>query len=205
MRVIRKATGGGLKVDGSSGLVEGARFIPSPNQDGRPPGCVPELILVHGISLPPGEFGGPWIERLFTNCLEPAAHAYFEQIRDLRVSSHVLIRRDGTLLQFVPFGMRAWHAGESCWRGRERCNDFSIGVELEGIDSGPYEDAQYATLAALVVALLDAYPGLRPDAIAGHSDVSPGRKTDPGAAFEWPRLHALIRRGLESPRGSVSA
>ena len=205
MRVVPGSAGSGLKVDAPSGLVEGARYLPSPNQDERPPGCVPELIVVHGISLPPGQFGGPWIEHLFTNSLEPSAHAYFEQIRDLRVSAHALIRRDGTLVQFVPFGMRAWHAGESCWRGRERCNDFSIGVELEGIDSGPYEEAQYTTLAALVVALLEAYPKLRPDAIAGHCDIAPGRKTDPGAAFEWPRLHALVRRGLESPRGSVSA
>lgn len=205
MRVVPGSTVGGWKVDRSSGLVEGADFIPSPNQDERPPGCVPELIVVHGISLPPGEFGGPWIERLFTNSLEAAAHPYFEQIRDLRVSSHVLIRRDGSLLQFVPFDMRAWHAGQSCWRGRERCNDFSIGIELEGVDSGPYEEAQYTTLAGLVVALLDAYPALRPDAIAGHCDVAPGRKTDPGPAFEWPRLHALVRRGLALPRGSLSA
>lgn len=189
-------------MDADSGLVRGARYLPSPNRDARPPGQQPELVVVHGISLPPGEFGGPWIERLFTNTLPPDAHPYFAAVAGQRVSAHVLIRRDGSLVQFVPFQLRAWHAGASSWRGRERCNDFSIGIELEGADTTPYEDAQYHALAALVAALLRAYPTLSPDAIAGHEDVAPGRKTDPGPAFEWPRFKALLRNALALPSGS---
>jgi len=188
-----------LRADRGTGLIQGALYFPSPNCDDRPPGCAPELVVVHGISLPPGEFGGPWIERLFTNRLPPGEHPYFAQVSELRVSAHALVRRDGSILQFVPLNLRAWHAGASSWRGRQRCNDFSVGIELEGADHVPYEDAQYASLAALVAALLDAYPAMTPESIAGHSDIAPGRKTDPGPAFEWPRLHALLRQQLALP------
>jgi AmpD protein len=145
--------------------------------------------VVHSISLPPGEYGGPAIEQLFTSCLDPAAHPYFEQLRGLRVSSHYLIRRDGKLIQFVPPERRAWHAGASSWRGRPACNDYSIGVELEGTDGAAFEGAQYVTLAALIRSLRTRFPL---HSIAAHSDVAPGRKTDPGACFDWPRLHAAL-------------
>jgi len=201
MQAAIRRDGTGLRVDPSTGLLDGAAFVASPNCDDRPPGCVPELVVVHGISLPPGEFGGPWIEQLFTNSLQAAAHPYFTTIEGLRVSAHALIRRDGDIVQFVPFGRRAWHAGASSWNGRERCNDFSIGIELEGADEVSYEDAQYAALARLVAELVTAYPSLRPGAVVGHSDVAPGRKTDPGMAFDWPRLHALVQLNLA---GSVA-
>jgi N-acetyl-anhydromuramoyl-L-alanine amidase len=151
---------------------------------------VPELIVVHAISLPPDEFGGPWIEDLFLNRLDPRAHPYFAGLEGLRVSAHVLIRRDGSTLQFVPFGRRAWHAGQSCWRGRERCNDFSIGVELEGCDRQPFTGEQYRELGRLIPWLRVRFPDIAPDAITGHSDIAPGRKTDPGPCFDWPRLWA---------------
>jgi AmpD protein len=157
----------------------------------------PELIVVHGISLPPGEFGGPWIDALFTNTLPPDAHPYFEQVASLRVSAHALVRRDGEVVQYVPFHRRAWHAGQSSWMGRERCNDFSIGIELEGTDARAYESAQYASLASLVAALCRTYRTLSPERIVGHSDVAPGRKSDPGIAFDWPLLRALVRYQLE--------
>jgi N-acetyl-anhydromuramoyl-L-alanine amidase len=175
------------------GLLAGTRAVESPNCDARPARGEPELVVVHGISLPPGEFGGPWIERLFTNALPAAQHPYFETIQHLRVSSHVLIARDGTLTQYVPFGRRAWHAGPSHWRGRSACNDFSIGIELEGADDVPYDDRQYEALADLVAALQRAYPSLAEGWIAGHSDIAPGRKTDPGPAFDWGRLERAIR------------
>ena len=164
------------------------RYVESPNQDERPDGEEPTLLVVHSISLPPVEYGGDAIERFFTNCLDPAAHPYFQEIGHLKVSSHFLIRRDGGLIQFVPTTKRAWHAGVSRWRGRERCNDFSIGIECEGADDVPYTDAQYATLQELLPMLLAAYPRITPDRIVGHSDVAPGRKTDPGAAFDWARI-----------------
>lgn len=166
--------------------------MPSPNCDERPAGAGIELLVVHGISLPPGEFGGPGIVELFTNRLDPSYHPYYAQIASLKVSSHFVIRRDGALLQFVPCAKRAWHAGESSWRGRERCNDFSVGVELEGTDELPYEAAQYATLAKLTQALARRY-GIQ-DAV-GHSDVAPGRKTDPGPAFDWPRYRRMASLG----------
>jgi AmpD protein len=175
------------------GLLAGTRAVDSPNHDDRPARHEPELIVVHGISLPPGEFGGPWIERLFTNALPPHEHPYFETIQHLRVSSHVLISRDGSFTQYVPFGQRAWHAGPSHWRGRGGCNDFSIGIELEGADDVPYEDRQYEALADLVAALQRAYPSLAEGWIAGHSDIAPGRKTDPGPAFDWRRLEREVR------------
>ena len=165
------------------------RLVDSPNQDERPPGTSITLAVIHSISLPPGQFGGDAIERLFTNRLDPAAHPYFAQIAHLEVSSHFLVRRDGELVQFVPVERRAWHAGASSWRGRGRCNDFSVGIELEGTDDGPFTDAQYARLAALIGHLRRTHP-LRD--IAAHSDIAPGRKTDPGAAFDWPRLLASL-------------
>jgi AmpD protein len=161
------------------------RIVDSPNQDARPPGARVSLAVIHSISLPPGEYGGEGIERLFTNRLDPAAHPYFRQVHALKVSSHFLIRRDGELVRFVPVARRAWHAGASSWRGRPRCNDFSIGIELEGTDDTPFEDAQYAALEVLLFDLRKQLP-LRD--IAGHSEIAPGRKTDPGAGFDWQRL-----------------
>lgn len=163
-----------------------ARRVDSPNQDARPEAASPSLLVIHAISLPPGEFGGPGVEALFTNRLDPTAHPYFAEIAHLRVSAHFFIRRDGELVQFVPCGRRAWHAGASNWRGRERCNDFSLGVELEGADEQAFTEAQYATLNRLIGDLRSAYPGLVD--ITGHSDIAPGRKTDPGPGFDWGRV-----------------
>lgn len=174
---------------GADGWIAQARRVPSPNSDDRPPGAEVSLLVLHGISLPPGEFGGDGIERLFTNRLDPAAHPCFEEVAGLRVSAHFLVRRDGELVQFVAVTRRAWHAGASSWRGRARCNDFSVGIELEGADDLPYDASQYAALAALVRALASALP-LR--ACAAHSDVAPGRKTDPGASFDWAVFHARL-------------
>jgi len=181
-----------MHVDTLSGLLREARFVPSPNADPRPPGSVVDAVVIHGISLPPGEFGGPWIEALFTNTLEPRAHPYFAEIADLRVSSHLLIRRDAELVQFVPFHLRAWHAGASSLAGREGCNDFSIGIELEGADDIAYEDGQYRALAEVLAALRRAYPDIAPQRIVGHSDIAPQRKTDPGPAFDWAYLRGLL-------------
>jgi AmpD protein len=186
-----------LRVDAASGRLLGARQVESPNCDDRPAGQAPELLVVHGISLPPGEFGGPWIDALFTNSLPRDEHPYFATVADLRVSAHALVRRDGSVVQYVPFHRRAWHAGASQWRGRERCNDFSVGIELEGSDASAYAPAQYVALASIVVELCRAYPTLSADAIVGHSDVAPGRKSDPGIAFDWPLLRSLVRYGLE--------
>lgn len=177
------------RIDVAGGLIEPARQRPSPNCDDRPEGASPALLVIHGISLPPGEFGGPEIEKLFTNSLDWTAHPYFGEIRGLEVSSHLLIRRDGELVQFVPFTKRAWHAGESIFRGKSCCNDFSIGIELEGEDHVPYTDAQYATLESVVRAIMRAYPGITGRELAAHSDIAPGRKTDPGPAFDWLRLY----------------
>jgi AmpD protein len=165
------------------------RIVDSPNQDERPAGTEITLLVVHSISLPPGEYAGDAIERLFTNRLDPAAHPYFREIAGLRVSSHFLIRRDGELVQFVPVERRAWHAGVSSWRGRERCNDFSIGVELEGSDDVPFSEPQYETLTQLAKDLFAQYGELD---IAGHSDIAPGRKTDPGPWFDWGRFRASL-------------
>jgi N-acetyl-anhydromuramoyl-L-alanine amidase len=181
-----------LWIDLDNGLMRGARQVASPNYDSRPPGIEADLIVVHGISLPPGEFGGPWIDRLFTNTLPAEVHPYFAEVGPLRVSSHVVIERDGAVTQYVRFTERAWHAGKSSYQGREACNDFSVGVELEGTDTLPYEAAQYAALAQVVAALCAAYPRLSPDRLVGHSDIAPGRKTDPGPAFDWPRARQLI-------------
>ncbi len=169
-----------------------ARQVMSPNCDERPPGCGVELVVIHGISLPPGQYGGPEIDQFFTNCLDQAAHPYFTEMAHLKVSSHLLIRRDGELVQYVPLSKRAWHAGESCYRGRAACNDFSVGIELEGQDEEPYTDAQYARLADVVSRLLASFPGLSTDAITGHSDIAPGRKTDPGPGFDWDRFRSML-------------
>lgn len=179
-------------IDRERGLLRAARQVASPNCDDRPPGVVPELIVVHGISLPPGEYGGPWIDRLFTNTLPSEHHPYFATIEGMKVSSHVLIRRDGELVQYVPFHRRAWHAGASQYRGRDRCNDFSIGIELEGTDDSAYEPEQYRALSTVILQLCDTYPSLSREHVAGHSDIAPGRKTDPGQAFDWPRLRAML-------------
>ncbi len=182
-----------LKIEPATGLVVGARQVLSPHFDARPSGALPELIVVHGISLPPGEFGGPWIDQLFTGGLVPDAHPYFRDIARIRVSAHALIRRDGTIVQYVPFGERAWHAGQSHYRGRPACNDFSVGIELEGTDDLPYTDPQYDHLGTLVEALLSVYPTLSSDHIVGHSDIAPGRKTDPGPSFDWERFRGILR------------
>jgi AmpD protein len=167
-----------------------ARRIDSPNCGPRPAGEPVTLALIHSISLPPGVYGGDAIERLFTNRLDWSAHPYFERIRGLEVSSHFVIRREGELLQFVSVADRAWHAGRSSWRGRENCNDYSVGIELEGLEGETFESAQYAGLAALLTALADALPSLRE--VAGHEHVAPGRKIDPGAGFDWARLRAAL-------------
>ena len=173
----------------AEGWLSGVRRVASPNCDERPAGSEISLLVVHSISLPPGEYGGGAIEQLFTNRLDPAAHSYFGEIAGLKVSAHFLVRRDGALTQFVPTKLRAWHAGASSWRGRSACNDFSIGVELEGTDDAPFEGAQYRQLATLIRNLREELP-LRD--IAAHSDIAPGRKTDPGPGFDWPRLLAAL-------------
>ena len=176
-----------------------ARRVASPNCDPRPADTAISLVVIHGISLPPGEFGGGHVEALFQNRLDPDTHPYFREIAALRVSAHLFVRRDGELVQFVPCALRAWHAGASCWDGRERCNDFSIGIELEGTDSILYADAQYGTLLDVLRALVPRYPI---QAIAGHAHVAPGRKTDPGPAFEWQRLRAVFP-GLSIPAAAA--
>ncbi len=166
-----------------------ARRCPSPFFNVRPAGEI-SLTVIHNISLPPGQFGGPYIDQLFTGTLAPEGHPYFAEIHGMEVSAHVLIRRDGEVVQYVPFDARAWHAGRSTWRGRENCNDFSIGIELEGCDDQPFEDRQYDSLKGLLETLWAHYPATR-GALVGHSDIAPGRKTDPGPCFDWARLHPL--------------
>ena len=173
------------------GWLVDARHAPSPHHDCRPEDEAPSLLVVHNISLPPGEFGGPWIDALFAGTLDSQAHPYFAGIAHLRVSAHCLIRRDGEIVQYVPFNKRAWHAGVSCYEGRERCNDFSIGIELEGTDTEPYTDAQYRQLAAVTRTLISLYPAMK-NHMTGHSDIAPERKTDPGPAFDWTRFRALV-------------
>jgi AmpD protein len=182
-----------FKIDIGSGLVAGTTWVSSPNCDARPAGVEADLIVVHGISLPPGEFGGDGILQLFTNTLPTAGHPFYAGLQGLKVSSHFLIRRDGAVVQFVPIQQRAWHAGVSFYRGRERCNDFSVGIELEGTDECAYEPAQYVALAQLVTALCRTYASLSTEHLVGHSDIAPGRKTDPGPFFDWVRFGALLR------------
>lgn len=182
-----------FEVHAPTGLLTGVRQVLSPHRDARPSGVDADLVIVHGISLPPDEFGGPWIDRLFTGGLPRDAHPYFETIAAGRVSAHLLIRRDGEVVQYVPFGERAWHAGTSHWKGRNACNDFSIGIELEGTDVAPYESAQYDSLAGVIRALRATFGSLATAPVVGHSDVAPGRKTDPGEGFDWSRLTASLR------------
>jgi len=181
----------------NEGLVEGVRFIPSPNCDERPAAGAIDLLVIHYISLPPGAFGGTGIIEHFTNRLDPSAHPFYASIAGMKVSAHFLVRRNGELIQFVPCAKRAWHAGESSWNGRARCNDFSIGVELEGAGEVPFTAAQYRRLAALTRALRARYP-VRD--IAGHSDVAPGRKTDPGPYFDWARYRAMLKGRIATRR-----
>lgn len=169
---------------GADGWLSGVRRVPSPNFDRRPPHAAIELLVIHNISLPPGEFGGGAVEQLFTNTLDVGGHPYYAQLRDLKVSAHFFIRRGGEIVQFVSCHRRAWHAGASRWRGRERCNDFSVGIELEGSDHEAFTAPQYVALAGLTRRLRRAYP-IRE--IVGHADIAPGRKTDPGPYFDWPR------------------
>lgn len=180
-----------MKLDSETGLLDMARQVLSPNADDRPDGMPIDLLVIHNISLPPGEFGGPWIDELFCHRLDPDAHEYFRVICDMQVSCHFLIRRDGELVQYVPVQQRAWHTGQSSYQERQGCNDFSIGIELEGSDDIPYEDTQYQVLNELISALTEVYPALASN-IVGHSDIAPGRKTDPGPAFDWERLKSLI-------------
>jgi len=174
-----------MRIDTNTGLLDDVRQVYSPNCDERHCDEQINLLVIHNISLPPAEYGGPWIDALFTNTLDAMAHPYFQDIAERRVSAHVLIRRDGELVQYVPFHWRAWHAGVSCFDGRECCNDFSIGIELEGCDEQPYENLQYERLIILTRSLMNVYPDITPGRITGHSDIASGRKTDPGPAFDW--------------------
>jgi AmpD protein len=183
---------GDLTLDAGNAWLQGVHHLPSPNCDERPVGSEPELIVIHSISLPEGSFGTPHVEELFCNCLDVDAHPSFPDIAASRVSAHVLIRRDGALIQFVPFTGRAWHAGVSCYAGRDCCNDFSIGIELEGCDWQPFEARQYRRLGSLVRLLMAAWPGIDADGLVGHSDIAPGRKTDPGPHFDWRKLRGLL-------------
>ena len=177
-----------------------ARALPSPNFDPRPAGMAVSLVLLHSVSLPPGVFGGDAVERLFTNRLDWDQHPYYTTIRGLQVSAHFLLRRDGELLQFVSCDDRAWHAGRSHWRGRDDCNDFSIGIELEGLEGGAFEPAQYRQLARLLRALASHYPVTE---AVGHEHVAPGRKADPGAGFDWLRLRREMRRRRPALHGAL--
>ena len=181
-----------MQIDRQTGLLLEARQVPSPNCDDRPMHQLIDLLVIHNISLPPGQFGGPHIDALFTNSLIPEQHPYFQEIADARVSAHCLINREGALVQYVPFHQRAWHAGASRFMGLENCNDYSIGIELEGTDTVPYTPVQYAILARLIRALQGVYTDLRLDRIVGHSTIAPDRKTDPGPAFDWRHLFGLL-------------
>ena len=181
-----------MQINTKTGLIDNIQYIASPNRDDRPVDEDIDLIVVHSISLPPGEYGGPWIEKLFTNTLPADEHPYFKEIHQLKVSAHVLIRRDGSVQQFVPFHQRAWHAGASCYERRETCNDYSIGIEMEGSDDSEFEDSQYQQLAELIDALAASYEKIDKNRLTGHSDIAPGRKTDPGTGFDWNKLRALL-------------
>lgn len=191
---------GSLAAEAEIGWLAAARVCPSPNCDARPDAAEISLLVIHNISLPPGKFGGRHIDQLFTNTLDAAAHPYFAQVHTLRVSSHLLIDRRGRLTQYVPLQMRAWHAGVSTFDGRERCNDFSIGIELEGCDDQPFTQKQYRRLISVTRTLLQTFPALTSARITGHSDIAPGRKTDPGPHFDW----AFYRAALRAPAHSRS-
>jgi N-acetyl-anhydromuramoyl-L-alanine amidase len=178
----------------ADGWLTSVRRLASPNADERPPGTSIDLLVIHCISLPPERYGGPWIDALFTNTLDCDAHPYFEGLRGLRVSSHLLLRRDGSLTQYVALHRRAWHAGVSVWEGRERCNDYSIGIELEGDEQTPYTVRQYRRLASVTRVLTRAYPAITPARIVGHSDIAPDRKTDPGPSFNWERYRRSLHQ-----------
>lgn len=188
-----------MKADPVSGFVQGVRYIPSPNCDPRPDGMAPEVLIIHSISLPPGQFGGPGIEQFFCNRLNPEEHPYYREIEDMQVSAHLLIRRGGEVIQFVPLHLRAWHAGQSCCEGRTRVNDFSIGIELEGTEAQPFEPAQYQALAELTRAIRQIYPAIAPERVYGHADIAPGRKADPGPFFDWQRYRTMC---TDVPHGS---
>lgn len=182
-----------MSIDNQSGKLRNVSFIESPNCDERSSEEDINLIVVHGISLPPNEFGGDGVRQLFTNQLDPAEHPYYKSIHQLKVSAHAFIRRDGEIIQFVPFHKRAWHAGLSEYKGRCQCNDFSIGIELEGADDIPYTSSQYSALTSLINSLWQAYPHIQKEDLVGHSDIAPGRKTDPGESFDWQKLHDLLK------------
>ena len=181
-----------LSLDRAGQWFENVRRVESPNFDARPDGVAIDLLVIHGISLPPRQYGGPYIDQLFTNSLSPDAHPYFAGVAGLRVSAHLLIDRTGRVTQYVPFHQRAWHAGVSEFQGRGSCNDFSIGIELEGCDDEPYEPHQYATAAQVARLLMEQWPGITPGRITGHADIAPGRKSDPGEAFDWDYFHTLV-------------
>lgn len=185
-----------LNIDIQSGLMADARICLSPNFDDRADDNDLSLIVIHNISLPPNEFGGDGIDQLFTNTLDKNTHPFYEEIHELRVSSHLLIRRDGEIVQYVPFHKRAWHAGVSQFLGRDVCNDFSIGIEMEGTDFEPFEEIQYKKLNQTIEVLLASYPSLKPNMITGHEHIAAGRKTDPGPYFEWDKLSAVLKATL---------
>lgn len=194
-----------VRIDSSGEWLAGVRRVPSPNCDARPAGAVIDLIVIHGISVPPGCYGGDAIERLFTNRLDPGGRTDLADICFLRVSAHLLVRRDGECIQFVPFPLRAWHAGESCFAGRAACNDYSIGIELEGTDTEPYTDVQYRVLDAVCAALVQRFNGISAARIVGHCDVAPGRKTDPGPAFDWIRFRAGLEQTMRTRSARASS
>ncbi len=179
-----------MKIDQTTGLLDTAKYLPSPHCNERPSDI--DMIVVHNISLPPAEFGTGWVEKFFCGKLDHSAHPYFETIKELKVSAHLFISRLGVITQFVPFQMRAWHAGVSGFDGKENCNDFSIGIELEGTDDSPYETIQYQKLADLIQILQKTYPAITRQRIVGHSDIAPGRKTDPGPSFDWRYLDCVL-------------
>lgn len=191
-RASRTPCGIGAVTAEFDGWLSEAARVPSPNCNQRPAGATVDLLVIHNISLPPGEFGGPWIDALFQNRLDPQAHPRFGEIHRLEVSSHLLIRRDGGLVQYVPLHLRAWHAGRSRFQGRGNCNDFSIGMELEGCDTQPFTDAQYRKLERVSRQIMSLYPNITPERVTGHSDIAPGRKTDPGPCFDWERYRRLL-------------
>ncbi len=180
-----------MKINPTTGQLENCTQCPSPNKDKRPENTAIDLVVIHSISLPPGQYGGTAIEQFFQNKLDKTQHPYFAEIHQLQVSSHILIKRSGEIMQFVPFHERAWHAGKSNYCGRKRCNDFSIGIELEGTDSDNFEDIQYTKLTQLITALQTTYPAIA-DNITGHNDIAPGRKKDPGTGFDWDKLNIHI-------------
>ena len=189
-------------INTTTGLLDKCKHCPSPNNDSRPDNTAIDLIVVHSISLPPGEYGGNAIEQFFQNKLDTKAHPYFEEIQQMKVSSHVLIKRSGEVIQFVSFNERAWHAGQSNYQGRECCNDFSIGIEMEGTDSEAFEESQYLQLGKLIKALQFTYPAIA-DRITGHSDIAPGRKTDPGIGFDWDKLNDYLCQAGKTSDGQL--